>query len=309
MVLACCAPVLASSRHGTWSGRGGTRPSPSYQANTSAPRRLPHAGAALPGHPRPTKAHVVRHPRQAAVPTHRGLVPLANTTWDNPQMPPAVASAIQAAASAADVDPHLLLALAWRESRFDPVALNGRSSARGLMQFTAGTWLQAVEKFGAGHQASTYAGTISKDAQGRLLVPDEQNRAAILQLRSDPVLSAALAANILRQYREAMKERLGREVTLTDLYLLHVLGPTGAFRFLEAVAQRPRVSSQSVASLHTLRNAGLLARDGRPLTVADTYAAVRAMLAEQRRHSDQLLSTALPEHRAAPGLIEVSETH
>ena len=109
--------------------------------------------------------------------------------------------------------------------------------------------------------------------------------------------------------REAMKERLGREVTLTDLYLLHVLGPTGAFRFLEAVAQRPRVSSQSVASLRTLRNAGLLARDGRPLTVADTYAAVRAMLAEQRRHSDQLLSTALPEHRAAPGPIEVSETH
>jgi hypothetical protein len=297
-------PVLALSRHGAWSGHGGVHASVPSHAGAGHPHR---ASAALLRHPRPAKAHVVRHARPVLVPVHRGIVPLANTAWDNPQIPQAVASAIQTASSAADVDPHLLTALAWRESRFDPTALNGRSSARGLMQFTSGTWLQAMENFGAKHQAATYAGSIRKDARGSLAVSDERTRAAILQLRSDPVLSAALAADSMRTHREAMKQHLGRNVTLTDLYLLHVLGPTGAFHFIDAVAQRPTTSSQSVASLRTLRNAGLLARDGHPLTVANTYAAVRAMLAEQRQHSVQMLSTAVPDHGSTPPPIEVSE--
>ena len=52
-------------------------------------------------------------------------------------MPQGVASAIRAAAAQSGVDPHLLTALAWRESRFDPKARNRWSSATGLLQFTS----------------------------------------------------------------------------------------------------------------------------------------------------------------------------
>ena len=300
-------PVLASSRHGAWSGHGSGHTSLPYHAGATVLDHPRHAGVAWLSQSRPAKSPFVRRAKSVLVPVHRGIAPLANTTWDKPQMSQTVANAIQAAAAAADVDPHLLTALAWRESRFDPIALNDRSSARGLMQFTSGTWLQAIQNFGAEHQAAAYARSIHKDSRGSLAVSDERTRAAILHLRSDPVLSATLAADIIRKYREAMREHLGRQATLTDLYLLHVLGPTGSFHFIDAVAQRPTTSSQSVASLRTLRNAGLLARDGHPLTVANTYAAVQAMLAEQRQHSTQLLSTTVPDQGATPLPIKVSE--
>jgi len=54
------------------------------------------------------------HPGSAlgAVAVHPDLVPLANTTWDHPQMTEAVVNAIRIAASESGVDPRLLAALA-----------------------------------------------------------------------------------------------------------------------------------------------------------------------------------------------------
>ena len=300
MIAVPLRPVLASSQHHALFGHGSLQRRSPHHAGAVSVDHPRHAKATLPGHSRRATLRSVRHAGRLLVPVDRGVAPLANTAWDNPPIPQTVANAIQSAASATDVDPHLLMALAWRESRFDPTALNDRSSARGLMQFTSETWLQAFKSFGAEHQPAA-------DARGSLAVSDERSRAAILQLRGDPVLSARLAADSISKYREAMREHLGRQVTLTDLYLFHVLGPTGSFRFLDAVARRPTASSQSVASLRTLRNAGLLARDGHPLTVANTYAAVRAMLADQRQHSVQLLSTTAPSQGTTSPPIEVSE--
>ena len=225
---------------------------------------------------------------------HSGVAPLANAVWDNPQMPPAVANAIRSAASATGVDPHLLAAIAWRESRFDAKARNHWSSATGLLQFTNSTWLRVVHTYGAQHEAGAYSEQITRDAAGGLVVADTRARATIMQLRSDPVFAAALAADVLAGQRSAMAARLGRDVAMTDLYLLHVLGATGSARFLEAVAARPGVSAQSVASRRILRQAGLLARDGYPMTVGNTYKAVELMLADQRRHSELLLAAQSP---------------
>lgn len=220
----------------------------------------------------------------------RGVSPLANTVWDNPKMPGAVASAILAAASETGVDPHLLAALAWRESRFDPKARNRWSSATGLLQFTSGTWLRAVKQFGAQHCPTTYAAEITKDANGALFIRSAHDRAAIMRLRSDPVCSAALAADTIREQSDAMAKRLGRDVSRADLYLLHVLGPSGSARFLDAVAQHSTASSRSVASRRILLQAGLLTREGHAMTIGDTYVAVETMLSEQRKHSELLLA-------------------
>ena len=240
-------------------------------------------------------------PRNASA-VHRGVVPLANTTWDDPAMPPAILDAIQTAAHESGVDPHLLTAIAWRESRFDPNALNRQSSAKGLLQFTSGTWLRAVRDYGSEHDVADYAAAIHTSRSGDLVVPEEV-KSAILELRSNPVLSARLAADSMKRERVVMEARLGRRVTSADLYLMHVLGPAGAVRFLEAAAKQPGESSLKVASLTVMRNAGLLAQDGHPMTVANTYAAAKTMLDSQHQHSMLLLATAKDGNASAPVVL------
>ena len=225
--------------------------------------------------------HLAAHPA-----VHTDETPLANTTWDNPQISPAVMNALQAAAQESGVDPDLLAAVAWRESRFDPKARNRSSSAKGLLQFTNATWLQMIRDYGSTYNEARYAGAIRKDKSGALVVSGKHVRTAILQLRSDPVLSAKFAAENMRRERAAIQDRLGRSVIPADLYLLHVLGPTGTLRFLTAASQRPSEPSTEVIDWKVLRNAGLLASDGRPLTTANTYAAVQTMLKTQHSHSD-----------------------
>jgi Transglycosylase SLT domain len=271
------APASAASRHVVHHGHSGparTASKPSRQIAREQHKR---------SH---TRAQATRGATRYAGAVHRATVPLANTTWDNPVIPPAIMSAIQTAGQQSGVDPHLLAAIAWRESRFDPNARNRQSSAKGLLQFTTGTWLQVVRDYGAQHNVGKYAAAIQRDRSGALVVPEKGMRAAILRLRNDPVLSAKLAAQNMSQQRSAMQARFGRSATPADLYLLHVLGPTGATRFLTAVAQRPSESSVKAASYDVMRNAGLLARDGRPMTVARTYAAAGAMLDTQHARFD-----------------------
>ncbi|MDQ2801541.1 MAG: lytic transglycosylase domain-containing protein [Pseudomonadota bacterium] len=263
-----------------------------------------------PAHARTPRARSAWARAHAPAPAlvHRDVVPLVNTTWDHPAVSPAVLGAIRKAARDTGIDPNLLMAIAWRESRFDPQARNRHSSANGLLQFTSGTWLQTVHEFGAQHGAAAYAAAIHKERFGELTVHGQHMRAVILRLRSDPLLSATLAAESMGRQRAAMQTWLGRSATSADLYLLHVLGPSGAARFLTALAQHPSVASLEVASRTTLRNAGLLARDGRPMTVGSTYAAVRVMLDAQRAHAEPLIAAADGKADASrPALVEVSE--
>ena len=280
--------------------------------------RHAHIGTAKPrAAQHTTRSHhrraLVRLGSAHVLPVHHRAIhsdhPLTNATWDNPHISPEVTRAVQGAALASGVDANLISAIAWRESRFDPSARNQRSSARGLLQFTTGTWLQAVRDLGPKMGLADYANAIHRDRTGSLSVSEPRVRTTILNLRSDPVLSAQLAAESIRRQRELMQNRLGRVVTPVDLYLLHVLGPTGASRFLAALVQHPSLPSVEVASLKVMRNAGLVAGDGRPMTVAKTYAAVEAMLNEQRSHTELLFVRTSAEGTAAAAQnpTEVSE--
>ena len=299
LVCAPAKPGLAATRHAVRSDHSATLKPAGKPARSVKPWRSRRLSART----RPA----VRVLRTAWV--HQDAVPLANTAWDNPNIPPNVLSAINTAARESGIDPGLLTAIAWRESRFDPNARNLHSSAKGLLQFTTATWLQAVRDHGPQHDAAQYAAVIQKDRSGTLVVANDDLRTAILQLRTDPVLSAKLAAAVMTQQRAVMQDRLQRNVSPVDLYLTHVLGPSGAARFLTAVAQRPSASSLEVASWAVMRNAGLLAQDGRPLTVARTYAAAKAMLDAQHARSEPLFAaakTATSAPQAAPMLLSVA---
>lgn len=240
-------------------------------------------------HDRRARATSGTHPDQAL---NLGLVPLTNTAWEDVAISPAVLKAILGAAQEHGIPPGLLMAIAWRESRFAPAARNRRSSATGLLQFTSGTWIQAVRDFGGKHGAGDYAAAIHTSRSGENTFQGRHTQGLILKLRNDPVLSASFAADVLDHRRTAMQTTMTRNATSVDLYLVHVLGPSGMARFLAALEQRPSASVLEVASHRVLRNAGLLAYDGRPMTVANTYEALRIMLDDQDTRSKAIIAMA-----------------
>jgi hypothetical protein len=202
-----------------------------------------------------------------------------------PSISPEVFTALQTAAGEREADRVLLLALAWRESRFDPKAENPVSSARGLMQFTRDTWLEVIRDHGAAHGLASYAAAVVTDhASGKVSVRDGRLLAEILALRDDPQLSAAMVLARLGREKERLNGNLRRPTTDTDLYLVHFLGPSGARRFLRHLARAPshRASDYVGREIVAANRSVFITRRGRHLSLREVYAAVRSTLGGQQ---------------------------
>jgi transglycosylase-like protein with SLT domain len=157
-------------------------------------------------------------------------------------MPDGVQYAIEYATEAVGVDPGYLVKVAARESGFDPAARARTSSAAGLYQFTAGTWLRAVKFFGANHGLEELARQITITETGRVVV-SRAARVKLLQLRSDPTLSALMAAELARDNQMRLERLLGRGVTPAETYIAHFLGVAQAARIIVAAHSRPHVAA------------------------------------------------------------------
>jgi hypothetical protein len=202
-----------------------------------------------------------------------------------PDIRPDVFGALQIAAGPHEADRTLLHALAWRESRFDPSADNPASSARGLMQFTRETWLEAIRDHGAAHGLAQYASAVVTDrATGRVSVRHSRTLAELLALRDDPRLSATMAMARLGRERDRLSHALQRPVTDADLYLVHFLGPVGARTFLRNLARAPShrasdyVGPEAVAANRSV----FVSSKGRHLSLREVYAEVQRTLDSQR---------------------------
>jgi hypothetical protein len=191
--------------------------------------------------------------------------------------PAAVEQALQRAAQATGLNSGVLRRIADRESRLDPTAGNPASSARGLMQFTQDTWLEVVRDFGPRHGLGRQADALMTDRNGNIGARNWRELQGILRLRDDPHLSAVLAAERLRKARPALEDSLGRAASPADLYLVHLLGPTGARQFLAALRETPSRSSVDVVGNATKPNPGLFERRGRALPVSKVYEEVAEM--------------------------------
>jgi hypothetical protein len=200
--------------------------------------------------------------------------------------------ALRLAQGQAQADPTLLLAIAWRESRFDPTARNHRSSARGLLQFTTVTWLSVIHEFGGRHGLARYAAAIRQEPDGELTVTTPRMRRKILALRDDPDLQVIMAAEQLGVEKGSLEKDIGRPVVTADLYVLHLLGPTGARVFLTELARKPSTPSVDVVGRVARPNMGLFMRDGRRLTVAETYKDIQESLAQQVEQHASLFAAA-----------------
>jgi|HubBroStandDraft_1064217.scaffolds.fasta_scaffold12223_2 hypothetical protein len=147
-----------------------------------------------------------------------------------------VLSGIRQASSATKVDFGLLMAEAEQESGFRADAKASSSTATGLFQFVSGTWLGLVKRFGEKYGLGALARQIGTDSAGQPTVADAMARQRILDLRKDPKLSAALAAEQTRLNQRTLETTLGRPPGNTELYLAHFLGAGGAVTFLKSAA-------------------------------------------------------------------------
>ena len=132
-----------------------------------------------------------------------------------------------------------LMGQARIESGLNPNAKAPTSSATGLYQFISQSWLAVVDQHGADHGLDWAAGAIQRDSRGRYNVSDPATRRAILDLRKNPEVAAAMAGEFAADNRNYLEQRQGRQMAPVDLYLAHFLGAGGANKFLSAHAANP----------------------------------------------------------------------
>ncbi len=297
-------------------GRGtGTASTASHRAGP--PARAASRVEARRQQPAPREARGRAAPRQAASRPARGGVRAAATRGGRidaapppvaaPQTLPAVSPEVLRALQSVAASPServLLFALASRESRFVATARNPASSARGLMQFTRTTWLEAVRDHGPARGLAFHAAALSTDPEtGEISARDDRLLEEMLVLRDDPDLSVALAMARLGLEKENLAAFLRRPVTDADLYLVHFLGPVGARRFLRQLARAPSQRASDVVGPDAVaanRNV-FIARNGRHRTLGQVHAEVRLDLRRQQAVHAGLMQG------AGPGRAEVAE--
>lgn len=201
-------------------------------------------------------------------------------TTSSPPLPPlpfgatpGVVSSIRQAAQATDLDFGLLMAQAQQESGFQTDAKASGSSATGLFQFIESTWLAMVKRFGDKYGVAGLAQQITTGANGHAQVADPATRQRILDLRQDPGLSSALAAEYARLNKGALEQSLGRPAGGADLYLAHFLGSGGAVTFLKALRQSGSAPAADLLPQAAAANRAVFfdASSGRPRSVGEIY--------------------------------------
>jgi hypothetical protein len=184
-----------------------------------------------------------------------------------------------------------LLNQARIESGFDPAARASTSSASGLYQFTRQTWLATLDAHGAEHGLGWAADAIEASSGGAFTVADPEVRRTILELREDPDLSAAMAAELASENGRHLNQALGRTPTPADLSLAHFLGADGAARFLTALGATPEASAAPLFPDAAAANRSVFYdRSGAPLSLAQIHARF-----EQRQSEDVPAATAAPQ--------------
>jgi len=176
-----------------------------------------------------------------------------------------VRTAIRAASAETGVDFSYLMAKAAVESSFRPDAKAPTSSATGLYQFIERTWLDMVERHGAEHGLEAEAAALKA---GEV---DSAMRRQILDLRSDPKLAAAMAAEYTQENVEHLRRTVGGRIGATEQYLAHFLGAGGAEQFLKAMREDPAQAAAEIMPAAARSNQGIFYRNGLPRTLAQVY--------------------------------------
>src|SRR5581483_6381000 len=161
-----------------------------------------------------------------------------------------VAGAIRDAARSTGASFEYLLTTAQIESNLNPAAQATTSSAKGLYQFIDQTWLATMKNAGPALGFARYA-------------------AAIMKLRGDPAVSAAMAGMFTRSNEARLNAAIGRAPSEGELYIAHFLGPDGAAKLIGAAASQPNANAAAMFPQAASANPSIFHdRAGRPLGAA-----------------------------------------
>lgn len=169
---------------------------------------------------------------------------LRGGTFTTPPSKEEVFSSIEKAAKLVGVDPNVLKIFAGIESDFNPRAKAPTSSAKGLFQFIDGTWSSMVEKYG------------DKYGVDRFTSP------------YDPLASSIMGALYIKdnaKYLSAVKDN----ISPTDLYMAHFLGPKGAKDFFSA--RTDDIAAGILPKAARANRSIFFKRDRTPRTIAEVY--------------------------------------
>jgi hypothetical protein len=185
---------------------------------------------------------------------------------------PTILAALQQAAAVTGADFNYLLGTASRESRLNPSAQAGTSSAAGLFQFVEQTWLGVVKTYGPKHGLGSYANAIVQGSDGRFHASNTDDRSAILALRKNPQVASLMAGEFAQATRAGLEASLGRSVCGGELYAAHFLGTGAACRLIRMNDSQPNATAANAfpAAADANRNV-FYHRDGTAKTVREVY--------------------------------------
>lgn len=216
---------------------------------------------------------------------------------------PAIEKDIRDASRAANVDFSFLMAQAAQESGFRPDATAATSSASGLFQFVDSTWLDMVRQHGAKYGIGDLAQGIGINSRGQPFVADPALRRQILDLRSDPRLSAAFAAEYARDNKTILETELGHTVGPAELRLAHFLGAGGASDLLSEAGENPSTPAADILPEAAAANRGIFYDEsGHARTVAEIYQRIASEVGASR--SVHIFDSGLKGDLAASGAAD-----
>lgn len=189
---------------------------------------------------------------------------------------------LKTASAKSGVSFQYLLAKAAQESSLKTDAAADTSTAAGLFQFTKGTWLEMMKRYGAQYGYGELVKKILTGASGKIQVADAAAEDKILALREDPEASALMAAGYARDNAAALHESLGRGVDAPDLYLAHFLGATGAGLLLAADKDDPDKAAASLMPAAAKANRSVFySADGKARSASEVVELVKSRFGAQ----------------------------
>ena len=227
---------------------------------------------------------------------------------------PQITGAIRQAAKSSGISFEYLVTTAKIESNLNPAAQASTSSARGLYQFIDQTWLGTLKTGGAASGYGRFADAISKSSDGRYEVADPAMRTAIMQLRSDPAASAAMAGAFTRANADQIQSSIGRPATEGELYIAHFLGPDGASRLIGAAATNPQAKAADMFPQAAAANSTIFYDSaGRARSAGEVYAKLAGKFETARAFSfsaDPLTVASIgPSRASTPDTAGVTEAY
>jgi Transglycosylase SLT domain len=188
---------------------------------------------------------------------------------------------VERAAKVAGLDPAYVMALADKESGFDPDVRAKTSSAVGLFQFLEATWLHVLSEHAAKHGYHEVAAAITVTGGRPSVAPEARDW--VLDLRRDPYLSALMACEMAKDASERLAKVTNGELQDADLYLAHLLGTGGAARMLKLVETKPSQKAHAAFPQAAKANRSLFAAKGskkkkKAMTVAELRARITGMM-------------------------------